>query len=119
MLLFCGVGCAGAIVAAGIAGHIAVYISQNWDDTNNTICHPEVLYPPIYTDQQAENDCKFLETCSTDYLNIQLFLNLFSYYSIFRFGLGDFRVYFDVLQHRSRSGQRNSPSLHRCSNDRT
>ena len=69
MFLFCGVGCAGAIVAAGIAGHIAVYISQNWDDTNNTICHPEVLYPPIFTEQQAENDCKFLETCLTD-LNI-------------------------------------------------
>jgi hypothetical protein len=58
LLVLCGIGCAGAIAAAGIAGHIAVYITHNKDDVNNTICHPEVLYPPVFTQQQAEEDCK-------------------------------------------------------------
>ncbi|XP_046449562.1 uncharacterized protein LOC124198004 [Daphnia pulex] len=58
LLVLCGIGCAGAIAAAGIAGHIAVYITNNKDDVNNTICHPEVLYPPVFTQQQAEEDCR-------------------------------------------------------------
>jgi hypothetical protein len=58
LLVLCGIGCAGAIAAAGIAGYIAVYTTHNKDDTNNTICHPEVLYPPIFTQKQAEEGCK-------------------------------------------------------------
>jgi len=61
LLVLCGIGCAGAIASAGIAGYIAVYITKNQDDKNNTVCHPEVLYPPIFTQQQAEKDCKLTE----------------------------------------------------------
>ncbi|XP_057367819.1 uncharacterized protein LOC130688829 [Daphnia carinata] len=56
--VLCGLGFCGAIVAAGISGHIAAYITENKDDTNNTICHPEVFYPPVFTEVQLEQDCK-------------------------------------------------------------
>lgn len=56
--VLCGLGFFGAIATAGISGRVAVYITQNKDDTNNTICHPEVLYPPVFTTDQAEEDCK-------------------------------------------------------------
>lgn len=59
MAVFCLVGACGAIVAAGISGRIAAYIIENRDDVNDTICHPEVYYPPIFTDKQAEEDCEF------------------------------------------------------------
>ncbi len=59
MAVFCGLGAVGAVVAAGISGHIAVYIMQNRDDVNDTICHPEVFYPPVFTQEQADEDCKF------------------------------------------------------------
>lgn len=59
MTVFCLIGACGAIVAAGLSGHIAVYIMSNRNDVNNTICHPEVYYPPIFTDEDAEEDCEF------------------------------------------------------------
>ena len=58
MAVLCSIGVCGAITAAGISGHIAVYIMQNRDDVNNTICHPDVLYPPIFTQEEADEDCK-------------------------------------------------------------
>lgn len=60
MAIFCGVGACGAVLAASLSGHIAVYIMVNREDVNNTICHPEVLYPPIFTEAQAEDDCEFI-----------------------------------------------------------
>ena len=60
MAVFCALGAAGAIIAAGIAGHIAIYITQNRYDENDTICHPEVYYPPVYNATMAEEDCNYI-----------------------------------------------------------
>lgn len=57
MAVLCAAGAAGAVITAGIAGHIAVYITENVDDVNNSLCHPAVLYPPIFTEDQAKEDC--------------------------------------------------------------
>lgn len=48
----------GAAVAMGLSGTIASYIMENKDDPDNEICHPEQVYPPIYTN--VGKDCKFV-----------------------------------------------------------
>lgn len=61
MAVLCFIGFCGAVTAAGISGHVAVYIMKNRDDVNNTICHPEEYYPPVFTQEDADEDCKLIK----------------------------------------------------------